>query len=235
MATFLELRTRIEESVIDLPTTVQSRIPTLVNQAIREMQRMYNFRAMETSAVLVSVENSLVPTPATIALFKEYRDKGPYLLEYLSQARRYVTTAQSNADLAILSDVDNPSEPLFLINAVNPTSGVTTFSISPYPDTNSDWPDGDYRIVVPAYSYSANLVADGDQNWFTNFADDYIELQAASEAFRLDWDFDKMALLAQHANNKLKSIIKADKMNRVSSVDTLVPMWRGANQPQVRR
>src|SRR6185369_7426636 len=194
MATFLDLRTRVSEQVIDLPTTVQNRIPVLINQAIREMQRNYNFRAMEVSQTFVTAQAALTLTPTSILRFKEFRDKGPYLLRYLDKARRYITVSQADADLAVLSDVNNPDEPSFLINSVDPATGATTFTIAPYPDGNSDWPDGNYRIVVPAYAYSADLSGDADQNWYTNFADDYIELKAASEAFGLDWDFDKMAL-----------------------------------------
>lgn len=235
MTTFLDIKNRVIARVIDMPPAVTAAVPTLVNQAIRNLQRGYNFRAMETSAVFITAIGSLIPTPNTIATFKEYRDKGPYLLQYLSKARRYITSSQPDADLAVLSDINNPGRPEFLINAVDPSNGNTTFTISPYPNNVSDWPDGNYRIVVPAYSYSANLVNDGDQNWFTNFADDFIELQASSEAFGLDWDYNSMALMAQHADNKKKEIIKADKLNRLASVDTFVPMFRGANQPQVRR
>jgi hypothetical protein len=234
MATFLEIRTRVQERVIDLPTAVQNRVPVLVNQAIRDMQRMYNYRAMEVSQIFVTTAGSLSLTPSSITRFKEFRDKGPYLLSYLTKAQRYIAVSQPNADLAVLSDVNLPDRPRFLINNVDATTGATTFTIAPYPNLTSDWPDGNYRIVVPAYVYSADLVADGDQNWFTNFADDYIEHKAASEAFGLDWDYDKQALLAQLGTNILKNVVKADKMNRLSAVDTFVPMWQGANKPQVR-
>lgn len=235
MATYLELQTRVSERVIDLPPTVVNRVPILVNQAIRSLQRRYNYRAMEGSVVFITTHLSLTPTPNTILNFKEYRDKGPYRLDYLTKARRFITASQPDADLALLSNIDLPLEPQFLISAVDHTTGATTFSLSPYPDDNSDWPDTAYRIVVPYYAYSANLVNAGDQNWFTNFADDYIELQAASEAFGLDWDYQSMALLAQQADTKRKEVEKADKTSRLASVDTFVPMWRGANQPQVRK
>lgn len=234
MATYLELQTRVKERVIDLPPTVTNRVPLLVNQAIRSMQRAYNFRAMEVSQSMVTTEGSLTPTPNTISLFKEYRDKGPYLLSHLTKGRRYVTTSQPNADLALLSNPDIPETPQFLINSVD-QAGVTTFTVAPYPDALSDWDDGNYRIVVPAYVYTPDLLNNGDTNWFTLNADDYIESKAASMAFGLNWDYNSMALLAQDAANIQKEVVKADKMNRLSSVDTFVPMWRGANQPQVRK
>lgn len=235
MATYLEIQNDVAALVIDLPTSVQSAVPNLVNQAIRDLQRDYNWRAMEESTVFVTSEGSLDPTPNTIANFKEYRDKGPYLLKQLTRAKRYLTVIDTDKDMAVLSDADLPTEPEFLINSVNHDTGVWTFTIAPYPDANSDWDDGNYRIIVPSYVYSADLSADGDTNWFTQNAADVITYMATAEAFARDWDYDSMAVWLQRAETKLKKLKKADKTNRLSSVDTLVPMWRGANQPQVRR
>lgn len=235
MTTFLDLQNRVRARVIDIPTAVGAQIPNLINDAIKEMQREYNYRAMEASVSMVTTEGSLIPTPNTIENFKEYRDKGPYMLQYLTKAKRYITISAPDAAMAALADANLPEEPAFLLNSVDVDTGITNFTIHPYPDALSDWPDGDYRIIVPHYVYTPDLSADGDQNWFTNNAADYIERKAAGEAFGLDWDYNSMALLLQEADKKLRQIRKADKLNRLSSVDTFVPMWQGANQPQVRR
>lgn len=233
MATFLEIKNDVAALVIDTPTSVISAIPTLVNEAIRSMQRDYNYRAMEQSSAFVTAEGVL--ELGTIANFKEYRDKGPYMLKKLTRARKLLTALGPDIDQAVLSSSDYPEEPEFISNSVNVSTGVWTFSLAPYPDTNSDWDDGNYRIIIPSYVYTADLTLDGDNNWFTNNARDYIVYKATGEAFGRDWDYDSMAIWLQRASEKLKEIRKADKLNRVSSVDALVPMWEGANQPQVRR
>lgn len=235
MSTFLEIQTDVAALVTDLPDTVEAAIPKLINQAIRSMQRTYNWRAMEASTTFITTEGSLTPTPNTIARFKEYRDKGPYLLRYQAKAKIFLTALDTDVDRAVLSDATKKVAPEFLINTVNAATGVHTFTIAPYPDVNSDWTNGNYRIVVPSYNYSADLVNNSDTNWFTLNAEDYITYKAAAEAFARDWDNDAMALWLQRADEKLKEIKKADKTSRLASVDTLVPMWRGANQPQVRR
>lgn len=232
--TFIDLQNRVSTRVIDLPPAVQAEVPALINEAIRSAQRKHNYRAMEQSVVMTTAINSLSPTPNTVANFKEYMDKGPYLQQYLVKAKRYVTTTGPDASLAILSDINNPTEPRFLINGVNPLSSVVSFSIAPYPDINSDWPDGNYRIVLSYYAFTPKLVNSGDTNWFVDNADDYIIREATGQAFALDWDYNSMALWLQQADVKLKEVVKADKMNRISSVDALVPFWQGANQPQVR-
>jgi len=235
MTTFLDLQTAVQQRVIDLPPTVLAAVPRLINHAIRSIQRKYNFRAMEQSVTMITAVGSLTPTPNTIANFKEYRDKGPYLIRNLSEAKRFITASEPDASMFERADATLPDEPHFLFNTTDINTGATTFSIFPYPDALSDWNDAQYRIVVPVYVYSADLVNSGDANWFTNNAADYIEREAAGQAFGLDWDYNSMAILLQEADKKYKEIKLADKTNRLSSVDTLVPMWQGANQPQVRK
>lgn len=230
--TFLEIKTRVQTRIIDLPTAVQNELSFLVNDAIRAAQRMYNYRAMEQTQVFVTTPGSL--TLGTLPRFKEYKDKGPYMLRQRTVAKRFLTALEPDARMAVLNDVDLPDEPQFVLNTIA-DDGSTTLTIAPYPDSNSDWDDGNYRIVVPYYAYTAKLVNDGDTNWFTENAEDYIVAQATARGFQLDWDYDSMALWLQDASRILADVKKADKMQRLSSVDTLVPMYEGALQPQVRR
>lgn len=232
--TFIDLQNRVKERVIDLPATVLAQVPALINEAIRSAQRKYNFRAMESSVSMVTAVGSLIPTPNTIANFKEYKDKGPYLLKYFTKAKRYMTASGPDAALSVLNDINNPDIPQYLINSVDVNSSVYSFTIAPYPDNISDWPDGNYRIIVPVYLYTPKLVADGDTNWFVDNMDDYIMRQASGHAFGLNWDYNSMAVWLQQAEVFYKEAKNADKMNRLSSVDTFVPFWQGANQPQVR-
>lgn len=232
--TFQDLQNRVNTRVIDLPPAVQSEVPTLINEAIRTAQRKYNFRVMEASVSMVTVFNSLVPTNNTLSVFKEYRDQGPYLQRYLIKAKRFITASGPDAALAVLADINNPKEPEFLINSVDQT-GLYTFTLSPYPDVNSDWPDGAYRIIVPYYAYTPKLVNASDTNWFVDNMDDFIIREATGQAFALDWDYNSMTLWLQQAEVKRMEAVKADKMSRLGGVDELVPMWSGANQPRVRR
>lgn len=233
--TFIDLQTRVKNRVIDLPPAVQTEVPALINEAIRTMQRKYNFRAMEGSTVLVTSTGTLIPTPNTILNFKEYMDKGPYLQKFLTRSRRFITATPADASMAIFADTTVPTEPQYLTSAVDPTTGAVTFSYFPYADLNSDWSDGNYRIVVPYYAFSPKLVNDSDTNWFVQNADDFIIREATGQAFALDWDYNSMALWLQQAEVKRMEVVKADKMSRLAGVNELVPMWQGANQPQVRR
>lgn len=232
MTTFSDIKSRVQTRIIDLPQAVQTELPFLINDAIRSAQRRYNFRAMEQVQTFTTTSGSV--SLGSLSRFKEYKDKGPYLLRQRSVAKRFLTALEPDARMAVLSDADLPDEPQFIINTIG-NDGSTTLTIAPYPDTNSDWDDGNYRIVVPYYAYTAKLVANGDTNWFTENAEDYIISQATARGFQLDWDYESMALWLQDAEKLFQEVKKADKMQRLSSVDTLVPMHEGALQPQVRR
>ena len=233
MTTFLDIQNRVQDRVIDLPPKVLADIPNLINEAIRSAQRRYNFRAMEGSVVLVTTAGSLTPTPNTIANFKEYKDRGPYMLNYLSKARPEIVTDSDTAALAALADPLNPGEPLMLLNELDDQSSVWTFSVYPYPDANSDWADGNYRIVVPYYYFTPKLVNATDTNWFVENMDDYIYREATAQAFGLDWDYESKAVWLQEAENKFREAKNADKTNRLGGVDALVPQWEGANKPRI--
>jgi hypothetical protein len=78
LGTFLEIQTRVEGAIIDLPTHVETSVPRLVNFAYRELQDAHNFWIMRaTQAYTTTVDTrSLGATPSD---FKEFRDK-PYFL-----------------------------------------------------------------------------------------------------------------------------------------------------------
>jgi hypothetical protein len=104
--------------------------------------------------------------------------------------------------------------------------GATNFEVYPLPDglslySNTD--AGEYRIVIPYWKYLTVLSAGGDQNWFTNNAEEYIRFDAASQAFFADHDEERGTLWKQRASEQFKDILYRDKLLRLSGFDTLVP------------
>jgi len=65
--------------------------------------------------------------------------------------------------------------------------------VYPFPDGQSDWGDGQYRIKVPYWRYLPDLSAGGDHNWFTDNAARFIIDHATADAFGLDWDEQREA------------------------------------------
>lgn len=231
--TFLDLRNDVTALVIDLPPTVAAAVPRLVNNAIRSIQRKYNFRVMETFIQFTTTPSQ--PLIATISNFKEFMDRGPYLFHQFRKGEFLVNSTIPDHDSALSTlTITTPAKPRFISSLINSSTGVATFYLVPYPDQNSDWSDGNYQVKFQYYSYSPDLVADEDTNWFTTNADDYIIYKAVGEGFGLDWDYDAMALWLQRAEEKFKEVKLADKYSRLAGVDTFVPFWEGANSPKVR-
>lgn len=231
---FIDIKNQVLANVIDLPPAVSAAVPGLINTAIRSAERRYNFKYMEQRSDFVTVPAVL--TLGTISRFKEYRDRGPYLKrQYAPASRIYVSSNSGDISEMDALNVTLPGDrPRWITNTVA-LDGTYTLSVAPYPDALSDWDDGNYRVHVPFYQYSAPLVADADTNWLVVNGDDYIAFRATAEAFMKDWDYNSMLVWKQQDQEKFKEIQLADKRLRLSGIDTFVPYWEGAEQGMVRR
>ncbi len=227
MATFLEIQTRVNRRVIDLPAAVTAEVPTLVNEASKRLQRRHNFKCMEaaTAVLTTTVNTRTLSTVAVPADFKEFRGS-PYLTDNSGRFIEVLTAANKNAVQREFS-VDDPfdvGEPRVLLDGL-PSDELNTrnWAIYPFADGLSDWSDGEYRITIPYWQYFAVLVNDADTNWFTIEAEEYLVNQAASIAFGLDWDEQRMAIYAQLAATEERDVKSTDKKFRLAGVDTFVP------------
>lgn len=231
MATYLELQTRVQQIVIDLPTAVTAQVPTLIKESVRRLQRLHDFKVCETlTSVLTTVEGTrtLAAVPADFYKFRRL----PHLIHATgrtqdlglfpdrgSAEREYGTLAGGEATAADLS-----GSPRFLMLSENTDeNGTMNFEVFPLPDGNSTYANGEYRIRVPYYKFLTELAASGSSNWFTTHAEEWLAWDAAGEAFFLNWDENRGALWKQKAASKYKEVIDADKRLRYSGFDTLQP------------
>lgn len=231
MATFAELQTRVGQIIIDLPSTVTAQLPTLVNEAIRELQDLHNFKVMEkVSAVYTTtVETSTLATKPTD--FKEFRGRAIEIgalgnISYIqpisgrTEAWGYFgTTAGGEATASTLAGRPR----VIWLSEPTDEMGTQTFEIAPIPDANSLYANGNYRIMVPYWRYLTALSSSGDQNWFTNNAVEWIVFKAASMGFFDNHDDVNGTLWANLAAGKYQQVLKADKRFRMSTTDTLIP------------
>lgn len=232
MGTFASIKTRVQNLVIDAPTTVQNTIGTLVNEAMRTLQGDHNFWVMEALAEYTTVADtrSLGATPSN---FKEFRGD-PYYLEDDGQVRIMFVRATPQDTYRAFNEEDIGAPRYILRSAPSNEAGASTFSVYPLSDSNSDYDDGEYRVKVPYWKYLTELSADGDTNWLTVNAEEYLVFKAASMAFGLDWDEERMSIWAQLAENDRKRVIKNDKLLRLSNTSTLVPRSGGYFDPGYR-
>lgn len=242
MATFTELQTRVGQIVIDLPATVTAQLPTLVNEAIRELQRTHNFKVMEATTSTFTTTSATELLGACPSDFKQFRGK-PIMINAQGDIERleiaadqaeawgyFGTSVGGEADTATL--IGRPR----VIYRTEPTNeaGATNFNVGPLPDQLSLYTNGNYRIRVPYWKYLATLSAGSSTNWFTVNADDFIVWQAAAEAFADDHDMEQSVLWAQKAQKKYAEIVLEDKLSRLSPAGNLIPQPDALRGPHSR-
>lgn len=219
--TFGTICTRVRNQVIDLPTTVTNAVPDYVRTGIRKLQTRHNFLVMDKLAAVTTVVNvaNIGPVPSD---WKEWRSF-PYYLTNDGRARKLqMHTPHEGIYPDIRSTETNPPR-IITIGEPSDDNGTRAMIVAPIPDGASDWSDGEYRLYIPYRRYLAALTAEGDSNWFTTNAEEYIFHFATNLAFAGDWDYEHATLHLQLAENEYKEVVLADKRLRLSDVQNLVP------------
>ncbi len=245
MPTFQTLQDRVTRRVIDLPASVVTEVPDLINKALRTLQEQHNFRVMETETAQLTTTIATRPLSAAVpANFKEFRGR-PYLVRDDGATRDLLLAANRTAvlDRFSLNDPNDKGEPRVLLEP-EPTddTGARTLHVYPFPDGLSDWTGGEYRVVVPYWRYVAALSDGADENWFTTNAEWYLVFAATAEAFYLDWDEARGQLWATRAGDfapdgrgvgEFARVLRQDKLARLGSVRAL-SFSLGVFSPQLR-
>jgi hypothetical protein len=242
MATYQEIQTRVGQIIIDLPTTVTAQLPTLVNEAMRSIQRQHNFRVMKSTSQLFTTTYQTAALGAVPSNFKSYRgrpvlinqDGSVQQLEVVGHqdemTRDFGTTAGGEADADLL--MGRPR--VITMGDPSDVAGTMNFLVGPIPDDLSLYDDGDYRISVPYWKWMPALSASSDENWFTTYADDYLTFQAAAEGFFDDHDVENGTYWQQKAQQRLQEIIISDKQDWAIQRDILIPQPDALRTPLSR-
>jgi hypothetical protein len=216
--TFLNLQDRAKVYILDLPTDVVSELPTLINDAIQDAMEQHNFRTMEASTSFTTTEGS--HTLGQITDLKEVRDL-PWL-QHGDGGNAELEWAQSKSQIVrefSINDANDKGRPAVIFEA----DAAGNFEVYPYPDANSLWGDGDYRVHLPYWKYLTALSADGDSNWFTDNATLYVLYSAVSRAHALNFDTERAGTWALAAAQQLGEAVRVDKRSRLTRRFTLVP------------
>jgi hypothetical protein len=232
--TFLELQTEVAANIIDLPTVVSARVPTLITRAVTALQNRHNFKVMDTEVSFTTTlaTRSIGSVPSA---FKEWRLAPAFVDDDTGQWNRMVMAPDIRSIRESgITELDD-GYPVFLLQSDSSSdAGAYTLSVYPLPDGESDYSDGEYRIKVPYRKYLTTLSSDSDTNWFTVNASEYLINYATSLGFAADWDEQRMGVWAQLAENKFREIVMKDKKERLAGVDTLVPHYLGVNASRTR-
>lgn len=233
MGTFLELQTEVATALIDTPARVLALVPSFVNRAIRSLQVDHNFRVQKTVVNANTVEGArLLAIKPVSTNFKEWRGR-PYRISNLG-TQNWVNWAVSNSEVTAGVNSLSTGFPRWVVEDDAPgTNGNVNINVWPLPDGNSDYVDGEYRVVLPYWKYLDDLAASGDTNWFTSNAHEYIVHTAAGYGFQYDWDEKRMAVWVATSALLKERLIKQDKREIFATVNTLVPHWQGANDAMI--
>ncbi len=196
MSTLATLRTRVQARLVDVTASIVTETDELINAAIREAEETYNFRIMEASTELVTtVATRRLPASSTSIPtdWKESRAK-PYLREgelgvLGTKNIQWAPTIEEMVKLYSLDDPNDKGTPQFVFEDF----AADEFSAFPFPDGASQWTDGEYRVTIPYWKFLADLVDDGDTNWFTDNMTEYVRDMAVAKGFLLNWDEERAA------------------------------------------
>lgn len=231
MATFLQIQQRVQKIIIDLPTAVLAEVPTLINEAVRELQRRHDFKVCEAKTSVYTTTAQSEALAAVPSNWHKWRGS-PFLIDVDGSTKDLgIANARADAERewgsiaggehSIASMVSCPK--VLFIDEPSDEAGTSQFCMRPIPDEMSLYANGNYRIQIPYWKFLTALSANGDTNWFTTNAEHAVSFLAAAEGFALDWDLNQSAVWAQKAANKVKEVIDLDKRQRFSQTDTLVP------------
>jgi len=211
---------------------VTAQVPTLVKEAVRELQKKHNFKVMEalSSFTTVAETRELGDVPSN---FKEFRNRPYELLStgfhrelQIATDRKVAEETWGSADAEAEAETLMGQPEMILMGEPSDDDGTMVYEVFPYSDSASLWEDsdaGEYRVRIPYWKYLTVLSASDDTNWFTVNADTYIVYKAASEGFFDNWDEERGTLWLQKAQAQWTEVLNADKRLRLSGVTHLVP------------
>lgn len=210
-------RQRVQDYVIDLPSETVSLIDSWINKAVRTAEERHNFRymAQTLSTITVTGQRKLDDKPA---LWKEAG--APPWLQRDDGSNREMEWAPSKSEMVRdfdIEDADDKGSPRFVLETAD------ELRVFPFPDGESDYLDGEYRVRVPYWSYSALLSSNGDSNPLTLAAPWYVVFYAVSEALIFNRDEGRGGAYAGKAEQEFVKARLVDKRSRLPDRMTVVP------------
>jgi hypothetical protein len=226
MATFIDIKNRVRTRLIDLPAATLAEVPTLVNDALRELQDRHNFWVMQKTLTANTTADTRI-LAATPSDFKDFRLE-PYYTDSVGTIVE-MSVASSKRQVQGFFEADAEGLPQFILRGEPTTdAGASSLEVWPLSDSQSDYtvaPAGEYRISVPYWKYLPALSADGDTNWFTlnEQGVQYLINKATALGFAVNWDINKEAEWFALADRYYNMLVATDKQLWFGGQDTFTP------------
>ncbi len=221
MATFGTLKTRVAGYLIDNPSFTTALIGDWINKAIDDAEGRHNFRHMKQvfQATTTAGTRKLADLPSN---WKEERDP-PYALHDDGTTREmaWAASAHMMRRQFATGDTTDDGDPRYLL--LHDEGDTSELWVYPFMDGASDYVDGEYRIHVPYWAYSAPLSADGDTNWWTDNWEWYLTFYAAAEGFLANRDTQEATIYIERAEAERQKAVRRSKQQQLKSPNMLVP------------
>lgn len=227
MATFAQLKTRVEGYLIDRVTFTDNLIGDWINKAVREAEERHNYQHMRARLEATTTVDTrlLVAKPSD---WKEPQRAAPWFLRNDGSTKEMAWSVPMQVRRQFAEgDTDDDGDPELLVEAEDDVNNLLVY---PYPDGGSDYVDGEYRIKVPYWAFSADLVNDGDTNWFTDNAEWFLTFYAAAEGFLANRDTQEATIYLERAEAERQKTVRVSKRTQAKGPRTLVPSTRVFNR-----
>lgn len=227
MPTFQGIQDSVTRRLVDTNIALTTEVPLLVNNALRMIQDLHNFKVMEASVeyTTVQAQRQLSTMPGD---WKESRFN-PYIREW-DGGSTPIEWGPSIEEMAKIFPLDDASitgqgKPRYVL--WNQEAGTEEIQVYPYPDVKSNWAGGgDWRIVVLYWKYIPEMTTGTDTNWFTEKASEFLIFQSVAEGFYINFDEARGQMWEGRAGLQFKKAKKVDKHVRTNrQSDTLTPRF----------
>lgn len=237
---FAQIQSNVENYLLDLPDETQAAIPSWINEATRDAERRFNWRHMEAEIEIQTVVGvrELVNEPLR---YKESRGY-PYVL-HQDGGRDEIQWAPSLSDMlrqvpeASIDPTKGAGEPAFLLARYDEYDDDYELSVYPLPDGRSQWANGEYRIRIPYWRYTAEGPGLAT-NWFSQNLPYYLIFKAAALGFEFNRDEQRAQYFERRAEQQFKKGSGQQKRARLQGNPTLsfnVGAYGPGRRARVRR
>lgn len=219
MPDFSALKTRVKDYLIDVPTKTNALVGDWINLAVREAEERFNFKHMKSITTLTTTEGTSNLSNPIIARFKSFKEPAFSILDDEFNTMRELGMMVSSSDVFRRFGSDETGAPEYISFEHNPDRIV----VYPIPDGESDYSDGEYRIFIEFWRYSAPLVNNSDTNWFTDNAEWYVTFRAVAEGMLFNRDHGEAEIYFGRANAELLKHVRTNKQTQHRLPRQVVP------------
>lgn len=219
---FTTAQSRVTDYIVDVPSETAALIDVWINNAVRAAENRYNFRHMKSTHSVTTTAD----TRSLGALPSDWKAKRelPWLLgddDITAEIQWAPSPSEMIRQFDASTTLDDGEPEFILVN--DETIDSSVFEVYPLPDGNSDYGDGEYRVRIPYWAYSAVLSDPSDTNRVLDeqYFGFYAVFYAAGQGLMFNENDRAAAKYNAMAEQALMEAIRLDKRSFITDRVTL--------------